>query len=764
MGITRDFANIIRSNGDIVISGDLDVNGTQTTINTTTFVVEDKNIELGANATSNSQNDGAGISILLPDASPDEFATLTYGSTADAWSFNKKVGIGTSSPNTTLTLSDGTDEFDFGVTANQLMIKSVTSDGSDDQRIIIDAGNGGLSSTRGAFIALSGNEASIEAGKSIYQMGNVAGSSHVFRKAGGIDAVTIDSDGNVGIGTANGDVTNDGTASRTYVGIIGTANRGRLNIGSTASNGADAGTLAFTNGANVLAEFVVDTTAGVQNTGNLNINSTDYIRFTTGVSYVEAMRIDSSGNLVFNGSANITSNTADGADNSQIIITGGGSTTSVDTRGASIHLAGNENGNGGLLQLRGGSGSVGGIRFYSGDTERMRITSTGEIVTGGLTSSTAQLHLYKADATGGKLILQSQVVSDATARIDMMSRLLDNSNKTAYIEAYRGNINFGGESGYGNVGIGTDTPASKLHIRTSTNNNYEFEEVSGELRFSALNDARSANVPIQFAASEFNFISGNVGIGVSPEATIKLDVSSGAITTPARFRFSDDNNGATNNILAHEYFAGIEIENVYSGVAPSANGTKIAKLSLTTVTAGGYSAGGSIHTEATSNFYDAGELVFSTGSNSSGNNTERMRITSDGTAIFKKPVAAGGSSSYAAYSGVEGFSTNANTTQTLTFVSNTGSSFLLEVSFSGYASAGAGSFVRQVIDGGHPGGALYHHAIQTASSSSGYTLGTLTETSNGFTFTVTSPGQSGVIYAMYKYVDSDGGLPTFTFV
>ena len=106
------------------------------------------------------------------------------------------IGIGNASPNTTLTLSDGTDEFDFGVTTNQLMIKSVTSDGSDDQRIIIDAGNGGQSSTRGAYIALSGNEASSEAGKAIYQTGNVSGSSHVFRISGGSDALTIDSSGN----------------------------------------------------------------------------------------------------------------------------------------------------------------------------------------------------------------------------------------------------------------------------------------------------------------------------------------------------------------------------------------------------------------------------------------------------------------------------------------------------------------------------------------------------------------------------------------
>ena len=66
----------------------------------------------------------------------------------------------------------------------------------------------------------------------------------------------------------------------------------------------------------------------------------------------------------------------------------------------------------------------------------------------------------------------------------------------------------------GNVGVGA-TPSSKLHIRTSTNFNYEFEEVSSKLRLSALNDARSANVPLQFAASEFGFITGNVGIGIS---------------------------------------------------------------------------------------------------------------------------------------------------------------------------------------------------------------------------------------------------------
>ena len=67
----------------------------------------------------------------------------------------------------------------------------------------------------------------------------------------------------------------------------------------------------------------------------------------------------------------------------------------------------------------------------------------------------------------------------------------------------------------GNVGIGTTSPSSKLVVRTSTDHNFEVEETGGELRLSALNNARSANIGLQFAASEFNFLTGNVGIGTT---------------------------------------------------------------------------------------------------------------------------------------------------------------------------------------------------------------------------------------------------------
>ena len=107
-----------------------------------------------------------------------------------------------------------------------------------------------------------------------------------------------------------------------------------------------------------------------------------------------ALTIDSSqnatfaGNIIFNGSSLISSNTADGSDNAQVVITGGGA--SGDSRGASVHMAGNEHANGGLLQLRAGSGATSEIRSYTNGSERMRITSTGNLAIG-TTSATSKL-------------------------------------------------------------------------------------------------------------------------------------------------------------------------------------------------------------------------------------------------------------------------------------------------------------------------------------------------------------------------------------
>jgi hypothetical protein len=97
----------------------------------------------------------------------------------------------------------------------------------------------------------------------------------------------------------------------------------------------------------------------------------------------------------------------------------------------------------------------------------------------------------------------------------------------------------------------------------------------------------------------------------------------------AKITTQDDNNGATNP-LHIGYNASLRVDNAYSGAAPSANGTKVAKIQMGTVTANGYGAYGAIILDAQSNGYDSAEMSFATGSNSSSLMTERMRIDSAG--------------------------------------------------------------------------------------------------------------------------------------
>ena len=158
----------------------------------------------------------------------------------------------------------------------------------------------------------------------------------------------------------------------------------------------------------------------------------------------------------------------------------------------------------------------------------------------------------------------------------------------------------------GNVGIGTTSPSSKLHIRTSSNFNYEFEQVSSRLRLSALNDARSANVPLQFAASEFNFVTGNVGIGTTSPVT-KLHVQN-----PSNI---NDNLGlllVENTITSGSTNSGVNVKG-YHGTSQfmqwEANGVRIGSRVLTN--------GG------------AGDVIFTAGADS-----EKMRITSAGQIQF----------------------------------------------------------------------------------------------------------------------------------
>jgi hypothetical protein len=77
----------LETSGGAIIGGDLTVNGTTTTINSTTLTVDDLNIVLASGAANAAAANGAGITV------DGASATFTYGSTADAWQFNKGLDV-----------------------------------------------------------------------------------------------------------------------------------------------------------------------------------------------------------------------------------------------------------------------------------------------------------------------------------------------------------------------------------------------------------------------------------------------------------------------------------------------------------------------------------------------------------------------------------------------------------------------------------------------------------------------------------------------
>lgn len=77
--------------GEVIIRGNLTVNGVTTTVNSTTVSINDKNIVLADSAASAGEADGAGLTINGPTTP----ATFTYNGSTDAWNFNKPIDLST---------------------------------------------------------------------------------------------------------------------------------------------------------------------------------------------------------------------------------------------------------------------------------------------------------------------------------------------------------------------------------------------------------------------------------------------------------------------------------------------------------------------------------------------------------------------------------------------------------------------------------------------------------------------------------------------
>ena len=87
---TIDPAAVGDNTGTVVIAGNLQVDGTTTTINSTTLTVDDKLVTLASGSANAGAANGAGIEVDISGATNP---SLTYDGTTDEWDFNKNVNV-----------------------------------------------------------------------------------------------------------------------------------------------------------------------------------------------------------------------------------------------------------------------------------------------------------------------------------------------------------------------------------------------------------------------------------------------------------------------------------------------------------------------------------------------------------------------------------------------------------------------------------------------------------------------------------------------
>ena len=384
--------------------------------------------------------------------------------------------------------------------------------------------------------------------------GATAGSGNFVVRTGGgggsadSEAMRIDSSGNVGIGTSS-PASSAVTSGAVIVDLKGNAiNRGGV-VNFRTSDSSKIAWVGFDGG---LAKFGTET-------------SNDTVFYTANT---ERLRIDSSGRVGIGTSSPATNLDIASSSSTTLTVRNTGTVSSVLISNGSTANQ---------IFSRGVNSSTGrDLAFVQGTTEAMRIDSSGNVLIGN-TSASAKLDIRQDSGTAIRC-------EDASG---------------GYFVVNQG----------GSVGIGTSSPSSPLHIKPNVDSidggiTWESQDGTHEWSIDANNAGQFRIYKGTTSIARFDS-SGNVGIG-SNSPVSKLTLEGARNTNTITLRATDNDSGWSSG----DEFGAIEF---YSNDASGGGaGIKSAISCFTTSSSGSTSV-----------------LSFSTSSTGS-NNQERMRLDTDG--------------------------------------------------------------------------------------------------------------------------------------
>jgi len=293
------------------------------------------------------------------------------------------------------------------------------------------------------------------------------------------------------------------------------------------------------------------------------------------------------------------------------------------------------------------------------------------------------------------------------------------------------------------VGIGLTSPASPLHVRVTSDANFEVENASGVVRLAALNDARSVNINMEFTSTHFGFLTGNLGLGTTTintgtlgTANKFLEVAAGTANGSGTIVLSRTTNGNNNEIGGLRF---VNTDNADDD-GLDADGKLVAAISARSVTS-----------DSNASDDSGANLLFYTKPEAS-NYGERMRIDSFGRVM----VNATSASEYFEVKGAMGLQASNSTNRwslytytdnTLRFNYNGAGGDELTMNSSGDFAIGKSSFGASTAGFAITNSGVNVYSSNSSSSSSTYHV----HDGSNFKFYV---GYNGYIYAANTTVQS----------